>query len=82
MKEPDSGDLPRDEGKLLFRWKPTIDPKAHNWDIPDEYAVFELSDNGWALLGGCIIYGKYSGKWVANVSARALVVHLLEKAKS
>lgn len=83
MIEQDAGDLPRDEGKLLYRWKPFIVEGLSNFgDIPDEYAVFEIPDDGPVLYGGCIIYGKYHGVWHANVSARALVAHLLERAKS
>ena len=45
---------------------------------PDEYAVYRLLDTSNLALGGCIIFGKVEGKWYANVSARFLVMYLLE----
>lgn len=72
-------DLPRDAGKLLYRWKPFVVPGLTNLgDIPEEYAVFDLPDDPPILYGGCIVYGKYRGEWMANASCRALVKHLLE----
>lgn len=38
-------------------------------DIAEAYAV----DVGDDIPGGCIIWGRYRGKWHANVSARWLV---------
>lgn len=44
----------------------------HN-DWPNEYAV----EYGHDIPGGCIIWGVHYGKWVANVSARWLVMALI-----
>lgn len=80
-KTTTDNDLPTDEtGKLLYAFKPFMVQGLTNLgDIPEKYAVYELPDDGAVLYGGCIIYGKYNGKWVANVSARALVTHLLSE---
>jgi hypothetical protein len=73
-------ELPEEpDRKVIFRWKPQqIAPGLLNLgDIPEEYAVIELPNVGRTLYGGCIIYGKYHGKWHANVSARSLVDRLI-----
>ncbi len=42
-------------------------------DIAEAYAVVECD-----APAGCIIYGFYHGRWIANVSCRWLVMRLLE----
>ena len=56
---------------------PESDRKKTIDDIADAYAV-ELSSE---VPGGCIIYGLYHGKWIANVSARWLVTQFITAAK-
>ena len=46
-------------------------------DIADAYAV-ELSSE---VPGGCIIYGLYRGKWIANVLARWIVTQFVTAAR-
>jgi hypothetical protein len=73
-------DLPPNHETLLYRCKPFIVPGLTNMgEIPEEYAVFDLPDEGSILYGGCIIFGRYNGKWHANASARALVKNLLSE---
>lgn len=46
-------------------------------DVADAYAV-ELSDD---VPGGCMIYGLYRGKWIANVSTRWLMTQFVTAAR-
>lgn len=46
-------------------------------DVADAYAV-ELSHE---IPGGCMIYGLYRGKWIANVSARWLMTQFVTAAR-
>jgi hypothetical protein len=46
-------------------------------DIADAYAVY-LGD---VIPGGCMIYGLYRGKWIANVSARWLMTQFVTAAR-
>jgi hypothetical protein len=43
-------------------------------DIAEAYAV----ETGDDIPGGCIIWGKYRGEWVANVSGRWLISRFLK----
>ncbi len=74
-----SDELPRDELTLLYRCTPAQvpEPLFNVGDVPEEYAVFALPADARAHYGGCIIFGKHKGKWCANTSERALVMHLL-----
>lgn len=45
-------------------------------DVPEAYRV-AVPD--YHVPGDCIIYGRYHGKWHANVPARWLVRHLIEE---
>lgn len=46
-------------------------------DIADAYAVYL----GHEIPGGCMIYGLYRGKWIANVSARWLMTQFVTAAR-
>lgn len=52
---------------------PPWDRSNRMHDIAEAYAV-ESGDN---IPGGCIIWGRYHGQWLANVSARWLVRYLM-----
>lgn len=56
---------------------PESDRRNPSDDIADSYAV-ELSSE---VPGGCIIYGLYCGKWIANVSARWLMTQFVTAAR-
>lgn len=43
-------------------------------DIAEAYAV----ETGDDIPGGCIIWGKYRGEWVANASGRWLISRFLK----
>ncbi len=44
-------------------------------DIAEAYAIEVASD----VPGGCIIWGLYHGRWVANVSGRWIIAHLMQE---
>lgn len=74
-------------GTLIYRWAPPPIPDdvLDMIGTPDEYAVFDLSGmerENKQHLGGCIIFGWYDRRqeWMANVPARAMVMHLLAQA--
>lgn len=55
---------------------PPDDRKNPADDIAEAYAV-EVS---YEIPGGCIIWGRYHGRWVANVSCRWLLSRFIEGA--
>ena len=62
------------EGETVIYHCPANDSAPMN-DTPSEYAV--VVHKNQQVPGGCIIYGKHRGEWMANVSARWLVLHLI-----
>lgn len=46
-------------------------------DTPAEYAVVTSASDKFP--GGCMVYGKYHGRWIANPNLRNLVKILFER---
>ena len=53
-----------------------IAKRKNRADIAEAYAV----EIGYDIPGGCIVWGRYHGKWIANVSARWIVSQFIEGA--
>jgi len=66
------------DGQLIYSVEVPAEVRAADKyaDIAEAYAV----EAGEHIPGGCIIWGLYHGEWIANISARWLVLHLLTKA--
>ena len=66
-----------EHGALALLVAVPVDQRANKADdIAEAYAV----EVGYDIPGGCIVWGKYHGKWVANVSARWIVSRFIEGA--
>lgn len=65
---------PCDHGRIEVCVRvPPVDRRNKAHDIAEAYAV-EVADD---IPGGCIIWGLYHGQWLANVSARWLMMQFV-----
>lgn len=71
----ESNDLPpRCHGRVAIMIEVPESERANPIvDIAEAYCV-QVSEE---MHGGCIVWGKYHGKWVANVSARWLLTQFI-----
>ena len=63
------------EKQFLFECVVPADQRAVMDDTPDAYRVTQEDS------AVCVIYGSYRNRWMANVSSRWLVIHLLKALK-
>lgn len=66
-----------EDSRIIYRVTVPLSAKTLCDDTPDEYRV-EVPPNAHVA---CIIYGRYGKRWHANVSARWLVRHLIDKGR-
>jgi hypothetical protein len=69
--------MPRKE-REIYRVSVPPDQRTLCDDTPEEYRVeVPVSDGPVGSPVSCIIYGRYGNRWIANISARWLVRHLI-----
>ncbi len=61
-------------GTITFMVSVPASEQSRINEVAEEYAV--ETDN--SIPGGCIIWGRFNGKWHPNVSGRWLISHLLK----
>lgn len=67
----------RERDPLLYAVDVPEAERPRYWDVAERYEV----RGSPAAVGGCIIWGRFHGRWHVNYSARWLVRHLLDTRK-